>query len=526
MVARTLSNTKAVPARARAAPSRGADKHYQTGLKQLERRELAAAIASFEAALASNPAPERQAAILFALGNAARMLSLTDTAENLYRRVLALEPGRVEAIVNLSNLLRAGARYREAEWLLGEALEKDPGAYALWLTLGHVMREVGNVENARLFFAEALRHKPDAANALASLADLLVDLGDVSDAMALYDKALKKEPSHARARLHRGLMRLSEGHLKEGWRDYRARFAAADPPLRYAHELPRWTGKPIPGKRLLIAAEQGLGDQLIFAGVIGEAIAHSRARSVIIECEQRLVPLFARSFPQTQVAALDVIQENGAKVMRYQWLDEAGGADLAIEMGSLPELFAQTVPDESAPFAFLRSDAAESARFRQWLSSLGEQPRIGIAWRSAKLGGQRALQFAPHGAWAEFLANLDVTLVSLQYDATASELAELAEKARRSIAVPPEIDQKNDLDRLAALVSGLDAVVTAPTAVSALAPAVGTPTLKILFDRSWTALGRSFEPMAPACRLIRPDKPGDWPQVFARAGETLADILR
>jgi hypothetical protein len=321
-------------------------------------------------------------------------------------------------------------------------------------------------------------------------------------------------------------MRLSEGRLKDGWRDYHARFAAADPPLHYTHDLPRWTGKPIPGKRLLIAAEQGLGDQLIFAGVIGEAIACAQARHVLIECEARLVPLLARSFPGAQVLPLKVVQENGARVMRYDWLPEAGGADLAIEMGGLPELFAQTVADEPAPLAHLRPDAPEAARFRQWLSSLGTKPCVGIAWRSAKLGGQRALQFAPRSAWAKFLENLDVNLVSLQYDATASELAELGARAAQPIAVPSGLDQKNELDRLAALIAGLDAVVTAPTAVSALAPAVGTPTLKILFDRSWTALGRSFEPLAPACQLIRPDKPGDWPQVFARAHETLAEILR
>jgi tetratricopeptide (TPR) repeat protein len=525
MSRRALPNAKPRRPPAPQGLPRAADHHYETGLAHLERRELAQAIGAFERALASNPAPERQAAILFALANAARMLGMSDTAENFYRRVLSLEPGRIEAIVNLSNLFRGLGRYREAERLLGEALEGNPQSHALWLSLGHIMRETGNVTNARLFFTEALRLKPDAANALASLADLLVDLGEVPEALALYDKALKKEPRHARARLHRALMLLSEGHLKKGWRDYAARFEAADPPIRYTHDLPQWTGAAIPEKRLLIAAEQGLGDQLIFASVIGEAMARAGAKRVIIECEQRLVPLFARSFPDAKAMALSVVQENGAQVMRYGWLADEGGADFAMAMGSLPALFVRETASEPAPFAYLRPDLKESRAFRAWLASLGDKPCVGICWRSGKLSGQRALQFAPRSAWGDFLASVDASLISLQYDATESELAELSAAAGRPIMIPPGLDQKNELDRLAALIAGLDAVVTAPTAVSALAPALGAPTLKVLFDRSWTSLGRAFEPLSPACRLVRPDKPGDWAQTFAHAGELLSAIV-
>ena len=44
-------------------------------------------------------------------------------------------------------------------------------------------------------------------------------------------------------------------------------------------------------------------------------------------------------------------------------------------------------------------------------------------------------------------------------------------------------------------------VVSAPTAVSWLAAGVGTPTYKVLYDTSWTALGQTYEPFAPACLL-------------------------
>ena len=63
--------------------------------------------------------------------------------------------------------------------------------------------------------------------------------------------------------------------------------------------LAPWTGGSLKSKRLLVRAEQGVGDQIMFASLIPDLAARARAEggSVILECEPRLVPLFARSFP-------------------------------------------------------------------------------------------------------------------------------------------------------------------------------------------------------------------------------------
>ncbi len=73
----------------------------------------------------------------------------------------------------------------------------------------------------------------------------------------------------------------------------------------------------------------------------------------------------------------------------------------------------------------------------------------------------------------------------------------------------------------AALLSGLDAFVTAPTNLATLAGAVGTPTFKILAQRPWLSLGCDYEPMAPAARLMLPDAPGDWAGAFAKTRDAL-----
>ena len=89
-------------------------------------------------------------------------------------------------------------------------------------------------------------------------------------------------------------------------------------------------------------------------------------------------------------------------------------------------------------------------------------------------------------------------------------------------SVPQGIDQKKELDRATALMAALDAVVSAPTAVSWLSAGAGVPTFKILYDNSWTALGQAYEPFAPSCVCVMPQTRGDWADVFQRAKAKLA----
>jgi len=133
------------------------------------------------------------------------------------------------------------------------------------------------------------------------------------------------------------------------------------------------------------------------------------------------------------------------------------------------------------------------------------------------------MQYAPLQAWADFLRDWPGTIVSVQYDAGNDEIAKLEELSGRRIVVPHGIDQKNELDRTAGLLASLDAVVTAPTAVSWLAASVGTETYKIVYDTAWTSFGQSHEPFAPSCSVMMPATRGDWADAF---DQTLSRIGR
>ena len=501
-----------------------ANPDYEAGLRLAQAGRHLDSIVRFEVALAADPNDTK---VMFALGCAARDIGHDGAAEAFFRRVLAFEPGRLEAVVNLANLLRVRGDCGGAIALLKPALEQSPETPELWLTLGAALCEAGDTTLAETFYREALRLKPRYPQALVNLADIVFDKGDSAETFALYDKALRLEPDNAQARLNRAVLLLAVGDLTRGWRDYEYRLRIAGKSLVYGHNLKRWDGQIRPKLKLLVAGEQGIGDQIAFASLIPElADAVQKAGgTVLFDVEPRLVPLYARSFANVDVRASEITAQGGATMAGYSWL-RPGMADAAIPLGSLMRTMRNRLEDFPTPHAFLRADEHESAQWRDWLGSQGEGPFIGICWRSGKRGGLRDREYASLEHWGEYIRALPGAPVVLQYDAAAEEIAELQQRSGRRLLLPPKIDQKREIDRACALIASLAAVVSAPTAVAWQSAALGVPTLKILRYMTWTAFGCDFEPLAPISKAIMPEGVGNWPSAFVKARIVLEAILR
>lgn len=478
------------------------------------------AIVQFEQALQAMPGDVR---ILFALANTAQNLGLPDVAIEFYRRVLAQEPLRMEAIVNLSNLLRAKGDTDSAIALLEPALACQPDSAELNLSLGSAYREKGDRQKAMTYYRAAIQLRADYCPALANLADMLSDRGEVQAARALYDSALQSEPENAQARFNRATFHLLHGEMEQGWRDYSARtkLAGKVPSLCGPNNFKAWKGQSLERTRLLVRSEQGIGDQILFASVIPDLVKKARGEggSIVLECEPRLVDLFARSFPDVMVKPAVLQRNSGALCADYGWLKAAGGCSAVTLMGDLPRYLRPSIAAFPKPHIFLSPDICEAARWKSSLKARAQADSnklVGICWRSGKTGGQRTLQFAPLEAWAQFLRDVEASFVCVQYDATSEEVGKLETMSGRKILIPEMLDQKQELDRTAAMLSCLDCVVSAPTAVSWLCAGVGVPTFKLLYHASWTSLGLDYEPFAPCSSLITPRASGDWTDVFCQ----------
>ena len=485
--------------------------------------DLGAALRCYEAALKLDAQAE---AVAGDLGRLAFRLGMPETAAKLFAHYLQAKPGDTEGVNNLACALRDLNRCEDAISVLRPVLLERPGEALLWNTLGTVLCSQGDAAGAVIFFDEALRLAPGFGKALHNRAYARIDLGDVEGALsdceaALVDAATAED--RATMAFARSTALLALGQLSDGWRAYEARLDE-DLPDAPRFRLPGRRldpGEDLAGKTLLICAEQGLGDEVMFANVLPSALAALGDGKATVAVERRLVDLFARSFPSARVVAHRTVAFEG-RVYRSAPEVEEAAFDAWTPMASLLGDFRPTAADFSKATAYLTADPDRVSRWRGLLDALGPQPKIGLLWKSLKLDGDRARQFSPFALWEPVLRTPGVDFVNLQYGDCETELALARDQFGVEIWVPPGVDLKNELDEVTALCKAVDLVIGFSNATINLAGACGAPVWLITASGAWTRLGTAHYPWYPTARTFATSDYSDWSQVMGQIAAALS----
>ena len=227
----------------------------------------------------------------------------------------------------------------------------------------------------------------------------------------------------------------------------------------FAHTLatqpwcwPQWDGSRA---RILVVAEQGIGDEIVFATCYHELAAD--VEEAWIEVDPRLIPIFERSFPENLHFVDRFVHAGKGIIPRltdYPKLREGLPIEAFILAGNVPKLYRQSVQDFPREKGFLVASSLLVGKWIDWLQD-SDAPLVGWSWK----GRQGEIVPAEHG-------------ISLQYGVTD----------HKGLHVPP-IDLKRDLENVFALLKAIEfdggvrgGVVTTTNAVAHMAGALGVPT--------------------------------------------------
>ena len=483
------------------------------------------ALAAYQTALELEP---EDADLANDIGRMAMQLEMFEVAEQLFRHFIAKRPGSIDGPNNLACALREQLRFGDALEVLRPAILANPESALLWNTLGAMTAEQGDVDTCLTFFDEALRLAPDFAKARYNRANIRLSLGDAPGALADCEVAMTgeriPEPELAMMAFARATMLVAGGRLGEGWDAYEARLEPRHADVtHFAVDDPPWTpGAALQGRKLLVFGEQGLGDEVLFANVLPDvAQALGPEGQLTIAVEQRLVPLFARSFPNAQVGAHATYRVEHQSV-RTAPFARGRSFDLWAPMGSLLRGFRRSVDAFPSRPAFLVADPARVAYWRSELKALGGGLKVGLLWKSLKVSAQRARFYAPFAEWAAVLGGPGVRFVNLQYGDCALELAQARDQFGVDIWSPPGLDLTQDLDDVAALSSALDLVLGPANATINIAAACGTPTWFVCPPGGWPMLGTDRYPWYPRARVFSPGRFNHWAPVMAEMAQALS----
>jgi len=433
---------------------------------------------------------------------------------------------------HLGTLLRRMTRRTDAERAVRNGLLINPEAGRLWSSLSATLLETDNVTAAMRFGNMATIAAPSDSEAFGNLAQALYRSGQIEAAISSGAQAMRLAPQNPIITFNLAIYLLSSGDMAHGWPLYEARLV----PLRkMTRNLPPQSWSPNisgPDIHLLVYAEQGLGDEVMFATCFPELrnrLARGELGSVTVECTDRLRTLFERSFLEFRFFDRIRKQEQRLHPADYATIVSERGCTHEIATGSLPKFFRPDQTQFPEKAVILTPDSDKVAHWASWLASKGDGPWIGMSWRSRAKRDLGAVYYPGPGNLGPVLDIPGASFVTLQYDEDAEELSRIEAENNVRILRPEGLDLTNDLDGVTALIAALDVVVSPQNLVLSLAGALGKKGYSMPHVLNWVSLGTSRMPFFPSIEvdIRREDEGLDWKPVMQRlAGRARSGLGR
>ncbi|MEX3693391.1 tetratricopeptide repeat protein [Paraburkholderia sp. BR14263] len=443
-------------------------------------------------------------------------------AEACYRESLGMSPGRADVHNNLGTLLQTSGRLEESENCLRAALALNPDYADAHGNLGNLLYAQQRYEEAEACYQAALRLQPDRVETLNNLGRLLHDTGRLHEAEDKLRRALNADPGRLPTQLNLSLVLLAMGRYREGWKLYESRYgqcqhwgADAQYHVRPRLPFPEWQGESLIAKSLLVLSEQGLGDCIQFSRYL-PLLKRQGLSMLTVVCPPPLVRLFSDMEGVDCCVPPDAVE----RLPRH---------DYATLTMSLPLRLGTTLSSVPSRGAYIRPDRELVAHWRRRLPAGGFKvglvwagdPRPGLASANA-IDRRRSLHAT---AYIPLLSIQGIVFVSLQKgETTRRQLLEIPENIRPF----DMMDDVGDFADTAAIIEGLDLVISVDTSVVHVAGALDIPVWVLSrFDGCWRWLSeRDDSPWYSSLRLFRQPTPGDWAPVLGRVENELRAMVR
>ena len=460
-----------------------------------------------------------------------------DLAIELYGKALQYNNNHLPTLQVLAALLHQSEHYGKALHYYSLAVELHPHSSTLQNALGNCYEHCQQIQKAKEHYVNAIELRQDYAEALNNFGNIcrktgeyqqaefsllrslrlcisvptLINLGllmtemyNYAQAHSFYDHALRLQPFNNEIKWHKALLLLTEGEFKQGWELYTSSDRASMNLNGNLSNSSQTIEKQefFKNKVIYIKGKQSINDEVMFASCIQEIIKQSK--KCYIECDDRLVSLFQRSF-----CGADIIPKSENKLSHQ--VNKVQNIDVNISMVDIARALRQSFSDFPSQNNYLTPSIEASQRWKKRYDQQNNDLKIGIAWRSSA-SDEASNNCCSLKNWNVIFTDVECQLVNLQYGQVQADL----DLFERKILDWPETDHQHNIEQLAAQISALDLVITTNNLVAHLAGALGKPVWIILpYAANWRWFnGKNPCPWYSSARMFKQKVPGDWVGLF------------
>lgn len=394
-------------------------------------------------------------------------------------QAFAVMPKNQSVCINYAAALLQEQGYTKALEILKPQLDPENPNVSILSGLISCYRSLFMKEEAEELLKIAEKHFGDKHEIIRLKADTLAERSP-QEALVSFKAALEKDPTNIATRWNMSLVQLRLGEFAEGWLNYDngllaevGKIGRPLPKLFEGAERVVDMEQLDPNKWTFAVCEQGIGDQVLFLGVLRQFL-RDYPKTVLI-AEKRFQPILIRSFPDLPVASYGsgpFLAANSKIVNGF------------VPIGSFQKKYRSSKEDFIANRqTYLSPDQAKVQKFREiLLKKTGAKKIVGFSWKGGFWERAQKTKTLDVELWDPIFKHEDVIFVSLQYGEVSKEKDYLAGRFK-NIRWIDGLDFKKDIDGWFALICACDDIISVSTALVHFAGAAGRSVHLLLSDR-------------------------------------------
>ena len=420
-----------------------------------------------------------------------------------------------EVFFLMANILEDLSKELDAIKYLEKTVSLKPKYWQAFFNLGKLYLKIKEFKKSKESFKEVLKIDPNNTKSMHYLGVLYAKTKDLVKAQKQLEKVLSIDPNNEKSHMELSEILLGTGNLKYGWEEYMWKFNYLENVYpEQIKKIPIWDGKNIEKNTFLIFREQGFGDEVLYASCYNNLIR--KAKKCVFISDDRLVNLFKNSFPKANFIGEKIFSKNTD-------LSQINPS-ARLQAPMIPKFFRNKFSDFPKQKKYLIPKKINEERWKKKLLKYKKKLKIGLAWRSSsKLNNKiekrqeekNSLKepiFFDLNEWKDFLSIENICLINLMYHCAKKEINEFNLSAKSKIINFDDLDLKNEIDDVAALITNLDIVISAQTWIGDFSAALGVEVYKFHNIYSKTRLGQKNIPWNNS--IIFETKNGNWKDSF------------
>ena len=394
-------------------------------------------------------------------GNVLKELKRFEEALVSYDQAITIKPDFADAYYNRGLALMELKRVEEAIASYDRAIDILPNFAEAYSNRGNALTELKREKEAVASYDRAIEIMPEFAEAHYNRGNALKELKCLEEALACYERSLELKPDYAEAIYNKGLLQLAHKDFLGGFENCLRRWETKNflgKTLKMSLPL---CNRVMSEENLLLWAEQGIGDEIFFAGML--PLALDRFSNIKLVADTRLHPTLNRSFPMVTLL-------KRGQHLKPEFLHKMDSQAPIADLGHILKLDTKAIMTTRRPF--LVPDKAKSSNFQMLAPFSSGKIICGLAWKSQneRFGQEKSIcleQLEP------ILKNTLFEFINLQYGEVDSEIRKVTSRFGVNIHQIDGVDVYNDIDGLLALIDACDIVVTTSNLTAHLAGSIG-----------------------------------------------------